>query len=107
VTGVRHPRQAIEVATFRTFQVAIIDSTLPEMNGVELMRRLRRLLGNVQVVIQACESRTAPAARSKGAFACLVKPCQQSLLESTVKDAFEHSATELPVGVDRQVPVIT
>lgn len=107
VTGVAHPRRALEAASFRPFQVAIINFALPEMDGVELMHRLRPLLGDVQTVIQTHDPQAISDAEAAGAFACLVKPCKKSLLEATVKDAFEQSATEVPMCAERKVPVTT
>ena len=40
VVGVSHPRQALEAASFRQFQIALLDSSLPEMDGIELMHRV-------------------------------------------------------------------
>jgi DNA-binding response OmpR family regulator len=104
VTGVTHPRQALEAASFRPFQVAIINHTLPEIDGIELMRRLQRLLGDIQIVIQSYHPQAVSDAKAAGAFACLVKPCRMALLEATVEDAYERSTVELPVLAEQKVP---
>lgn len=107
VVGVQHPRQALAASSLRPFQVAIINYELPEMDGIELAHHLQRRLGNLQVILQSYDALAAPDAESAGVFACLVKPVRMSLLEATVKRAFEYAEIELQVGVERQIPVTT
>lgn len=105
VTGVHHPRHAIAAAALRPFQVAIINLAPPEMDGIELMHSLQRRLGNIPIVIQSYNPLALSDTDSAGAFACLVKPCMKSLLEATVKDAFDQSTAEVPMCAERKVPV--
>lgn len=51
VVSVDHPRQALLAASFQQFQVALLDASLPEMDGLELMHRLKRTQDSVQIVI--------------------------------------------------------
>lgn len=91
-----HPRRALVAASADEFQVAVIDASLPEMDGFELMKRLKRTHNELQVIILSgydfavCDI----AERGRGAalpFACLVKPCDLALLKATIEDAFDHS----------------
>jgi DNA-binding NtrC family response regulator len=100
VTGVSHPRQALEAASFRPFQVAVINQTLPEIDGFELVRRFRGLLGNLQVVMQSYDIRPTSDPSAAEVFAYVSKPCQKSLLEATVRNAFERTELELPAMID-------
>lgn len=94
VLGVAHPRQALQAASFRQFQVALLDASLPEMDGLELMQRLKRIQDAVQVVILSGYQYPEQRAKADGAFACLVKPCRMALLEATVENAFERVVDE-------------
>ena len=51
VTGAHHPSQALEAASLRQFQVALLDANLPEMDGLQLMQRLNLHQDGIQAVI--------------------------------------------------------
>ena len=96
VVSVQHPRQGLEAAIFQQFQVALLDGSLPEMDGLELMRRLKRTQDGVQVIfLSGCEY-PIWRAKAEGAFTWLVKPCKMALLEATIQHAFECPIDELP-----------
>ena len=96
VVSVQHPRQALEAASFRQFQVVLLDGSLPEMDGLELMQRLKRTQDGVQVIfLSGCEY-PIWRAKAEGAFTWLVKPCKMALLEATIQHAFECPIDELP-----------
>jgi DNA-binding response OmpR family regulator len=94
VTAAHHPRRALAAATFHTFQVAIVNHALPEIDGILLTRRLRALRQDVQVIILTSETEVVLKARAAGALACLIKPCKQAVLEATVEDLFESCMDE-------------
>jgi DNA-binding response OmpR family regulator len=104
VVSVHHPRQALEAASIRQFQVALLDAGLPEMDGIELMRHLKRSQKAVQVIILSGDQYPQRRAKAEGAFAYFLKPCRMALLEATVESAMERSAKESPV---RERPTIT
>lgn len=97
VVSVHHPRQALEAASFRQFQVALLEANLPEMDGIELMQRLRGTQDAVWVVLLSDDQYPESRAKADGAFACLVKPCELALLEATVEDALERAGDESPI----------
>ena len=95
VVSVQHPRQALEAASFQQFQVSPLDGGLPEMDGLELMHRLKRTEDGVQVVfLSGCEY-PIWRAKAEGAFTWLVKPCKMAPLEATIQHAFECPIDEL------------
>jgi DNA-binding NtrC family response regulator len=96
VVSVNHPRQALQAASFRQFQVALLDASLPDMDGLELMHRLKRIQDGVQVVILSGYEYSICRAKAEGAFNWLVKPCTLSLVEATVRHALECAMDELP-----------
>lgn len=51
VTPVCHPRQALEAASFRRFDVAVFPATLPEFDSLALVSKLKSLLGTVKFVL--------------------------------------------------------
>ena len=97
VVSVHHPRQALEAASFRQFQVALLDASLPEMGGVELLQCLKWTQHRLQFIILSRYPHPERWANAEGAFAWFVKPCNMALLEATVADAFEHAVDEMLV----------
>jgi len=87
VVVIGHPRQALEAASFRQFHAAIINYDLPDMDGIELTRRLRATQRSLQVILLA--DKPLPA---NMAFACLVKPYGLLSLAMMVRDACEEAA---------------
>ena len=96
-----HPRQALVAARGGRFQVAIVDASLPEIDGLELMKRLMRSQNDMQVIILsgydfAEYDSPEHGATADSAFACLVKPCDLRLLETKVEEAFNQFAEAAP-----------
>lgn len=77
VVAVCHPRQALEAATIHDFDVAIIDQSLPEIQGILLIPRLRGFVGGLKVVLLSGDpdDLTSEEAVEQGADAFLHKPC--------------------------------
>jgi DNA-binding NtrC family response regulator len=87
VVAVSHPRRALEVASRQQFQVALLDLSLPEIDGIELMQRLQRTQESLQVIILSGYDYPSSNAKADGAFAVLTKPCSLALLKATVTRA--------------------
>ena len=101
VVTANHPRDALVAISSGQFQVAILDASLPDIDGIELMKRLKRSQCGLQVIILsgydfAEYDSPEHLARADCAFACLVKPCPLALLEATITDAFDHAAQACP-----------
>ena len=93
VTALHHPRQALEAASVRDYEVAVLDRCLPEIDGVRLMEMLKRRIANLQVVLLfggggAQEKHDSDL--SRGASACLIKPCQLGKIEAAIEQALER-----------------
>jgi CheY-like chemotaxis protein len=82
VVAVHHPRQALEAASFIPFQVALLDASLPEIDGLDLMRRLKRMQHDIQGIVLAGGGYCVRRARSDGVLYCVSKLCQLPLLDS-------------------------
>jgi DNA-binding NtrC family response regulator len=87
VTSVCHPRQALEAATITEFRVAVVAQRLPELDGLQLARKLMRLVGDLRVVLLSNQPGEVLAAEAIdcGIFACLHKPHRLVELEGTIE----------------------
>jgi DNA-binding NtrC family response regulator len=90
VVVVDHPRRALEAASSQQFQVALLDLSLPDMDGIELMQRLQRIQDDLQVIILSGYDYPCSNAKADGAFAVLTKPCSLALLKATMTRALER-----------------
>jgi len=93
VVGVGHPRQALQAASLQQFHVALLDLSLPEMDGIQLMQRLMRNQEVLQVILLSGYEYPASEAKAAGAYACLTKPCNLTLLKARVIEAFKQTTT--------------
>jgi DNA-binding NtrC family response regulator len=103
VVTANHPRQALVAVGAGQFHAAIVDASLPEIDGLDLMKRLKRLQYNLPVIILSgydFSNHAAPEnwSSTDSAFACLMKPCDLGLLETTVTHAMYRRIDELPTG---------
>ena len=100
VVTVNHPRQALVAASGRQFHAALVDASLPEIDGFELMKRLKRIQNDLPVIIVSgydfLAYKTPESSNADSAFACLRKPCDLGLLEKTIEDAIDRAIDEVP-----------
>jgi len=94
VTAIGHPRQAMVAVSARQFDVALLDMSLPEIDGIELMARLQRMQAGLPVVILSGFKYPESQAKQLGAFACLVKVCPFELIKKTIERAMEVTQDE-------------
>ena len=97
VIGVGHPRQALQAASFRQFAVVVLDLSLPEIDGIELIGRLQRCQEAVHFIITSGFEYSRRHASAIGAFACLQKPFARAKLLAAVAKAYD-AAMMTPVG---------
>ncbi len=85
-----------EIPRFRP-DVVIMDIKMPEMDGIELLRRVKRADPSIEVVmITAYASlETVKLALTHGAFEYLIKPFSRSDLEDVVKRALQRRQADL------------
>lgn len=65
VTPVCHPRQALEAASFRRFDVVVLPARLPEFECGVFIEKLRHLLGLVKFVLLVPPGTPSPGNQSK------------------------------------------
>lgn len=96
--AVLRARQAIEVND--AFHAYIIDWRLPDMNGIEVTRQIRRLGDDTPIIILTAYdwSEIEVEAKAAGVTAFCSKPMFMSDLRESLLDALGHQKTEHPMG---------
>ena len=93
VTAAGHPRQALAAVSNNDFDVAVLDVTLPEMSGIDLMEQLK---GRGDMPFIMLSGHNDPAlhadAIGRGAYRFLLKPFSLSRLETFVREAIIDTA---------------
>ena len=90
VTEARTGRRALERAREQTPDVVVTDIAMPEMDGLELSRRLRAEHSTHDVPIIAVSGQAAPErARAAGADVVLDKPCEPDRLLHVIEDVLK------------------
>ena len=87
------PSEALKKAEQSHFDVAILDISMPEMDGVQLLDRLRQIAPEIQVIMLTGQGtlETAIRAMKLGAYDYLTKPCELAELELQAERAFEKA----------------
>ena len=91
-TSVWHPRQALEAATIRSFDVAILDAELPEMTGLQLANRLKALAFDLRVVLLSSQpdKPSVIEALSFGVDGLVQLPCHPREIEFAVNRVLDQ-----------------
>jgi two-component system, NtrC family, nitrogen regulation response regulator NtrX len=84
-------------------QLVMLDLAMPEMDGIEVLRRIRQVAPDLPVVMASGKGtiRAAVDALKLGAFDFLEKPVEQERLETVFAHALERSQLRRSVGVLR------
>jgi DNA-binding NtrC family response regulator len=87
------PSEALAMAEQKHFDVAILDIAMPEMDGVQLLERLRQIDPDTQPIMLTGQGtiETAIRAMKLGAYDYLTKPCELAELEVQVERAYEKA----------------
>lgn len=85
--------EALELIERRRFDVALVDMVMPGMNGLELLKRIRNLCPECEVVLLTGQGtiETAVEAMKNGAYDYLTKPFPLAELEILIQKAGERS----------------
>ena len=92
-------RQALETVRSSEVDLVLLDIRLPEMDGIEVLERIKTIDDQVEVVLVTAVKtvRTAVAAMKLGAFDYITKPFEEEDLLSVVRRALEKRALEREV----------
>jgi DNA-binding NtrC family response regulator len=92
-------RRALAILGSRQVDLVLLDIRLPEMDGIEVLERMKALDESVEVILVSAVRtvRTAVAAMKLGAFDYLTKPFEDDELLSLVRRALEKRSLEREV----------
>ncbi len=95
VTGVTSGAQALAVLDEESFNLAILDIAMPEIDGFEVLRRLRehpeRITMPVIMLTASGRDEDVRTAREMGANSFLTKPSSSHVIMQTVADLLAES----------------
>ncbi|HEV8643490.1 MAG TPA: sigma-54 dependent transcriptional regulator [Methylomirabilota bacterium] len=99
VLDVPDGRSALDVVRSRQVDLVLLDIRLPEMDGIEVLERIKAIDEAMEVVLVTAVKtvRTAVAAMKLGAFDYLTKPFEDDELLSVVRRALEKRSLEREV----------
>jgi len=86
-------KEAISLSKESDFQVAIIDLGLPDMNGIDLLKKIRHLKPDAEAIILTADTSLASGieAMKAGAYDYIVKPFEINHISAVVKNAAEKA----------------
>ena len=90
VTEAATGRRALERVAERRPDVVVTDIAMPEMDGLELSRRLRAGDATWDVPIIAVSGQASERAREAGADVVLEKPCEPDKLLHVIEDVLKE-----------------
>jgi diguanylate cyclase (GGDEF)-like protein/PAS domain S-box-containing protein len=89
------PHEALDLLAVHPVSVIISDQRMPEMNGVDLLRKVKKLHPNtVRIMLTgyADQKTTADAINEGALYKFILKPWEEEQLRTDVRDAFKHHA---------------
>ena len=92
VTTAHHPSLALAAAAHNEFDAAVIDVTLPEMNGLELIDKLKSMCDFPIIMLSGDDNpRLIDAALERGVYRFLAKPVSMRDVEVVIQESLRHS----------------
>ncbi len=85
--------RALESAAGDEFDIALVDLKMPGMDGIEVLRRLKAIRPQVQVIMITAYAtvETAVEAMKLGAFDYITKPFKGEALDAVIKGSIEET----------------
>ena len=108
VTESANGKTALRLIDHNNFDVALVDLNLTDMNGLEIMRYLRKNSPKTSVIILTAYASvdSAVEALRQGAQDYLLKPCQTSELLASVADGIAQQSAQLPAAPQNQPDIL-
>jgi len=94
VATVPNAARALSIISSEVFDVAVVDIKLPDLNGVDLLLKLKKIEPNLEVIMLTgyASVNTAIQSMKLGAYDYLTKPCKFSELSSVILKAYEKKS---------------
>ena len=94
VAEARHAGEALELLAREPWDVVLLDLSLPDRNGIEILRDIRRLRPALPVVVMSfhTEAEYSVAARAAGAAGYLSKGSSSGAIAAAIHDALATTA---------------
>ena len=91
VTTAARAGEALSIAEKESFDVAVLDIKLPDLNGVDLLLKLKQMEPTLELIMLTGFASVDTAIRSMklGAYDYLTKPCKFSELSAVILKAYE------------------
>ncbi|GEM_PF-683021 len=91
IEGVHGPLEALEKVKSSNFKVVICDIKMPEMNGVDLLKEIKKIDGIAQVIMITgyVTPSNIVSSLSRGANDCLFKPLDMDQLKQAVDNSLQ------------------
>ena len=89
VTAVFSGKTALEIVEEIDFDVVVLDVQMPEIDGIEILEKIRKCLPLTEVIMLTGQATVEIAIKGMklGAFDFLLKPADTDLLEEKIKEA--------------------
>jgi signal transduction histidine kinase len=102
-------RQGLEILRTNPVDVVVLDIRMPEMDGIEALRRIKEMKANAQVILLTgyASLETAQKAVRYGAFDYLIKPFNVENLRSIVAEAAQKKSLLEEQGRDTDFKKLT
>ena len=99
VIDVTDGHQALEVVRAAQIDVVLLDIRLPEMDGIEVLERIKQIEEQVEVILVTAVKtvKTAVGAMKLGAFDYVTKPFEEDELLATIRRALQKRSLEREV----------
>jgi CheY-like chemotaxis protein len=92
VTAVSNGREAVEEIKQKDYGLVIMDAIMPEMDGLEALRMIRRIEPKTPVIMITSSIEKAIASLAEGARAYLLKAIDPKRLKEAVDRWFKEKA---------------
>jgi DNA-binding NtrC family response regulator len=105
VKGATSGAEALEAAENQTFDVAVLDLKMPEMNGIEVLQRLKEIQPMMQVIMLTGHGSMDSALESgrHDAFRFLVKPYEVQGLVDAIEEGFAKKRRDQKAAFDEAI----
>jgi DNA-binding response OmpR family regulator len=102
VTAVGSGQEAIDAIKQHTFDVVVLDVKMPEMDGNEALREIKRIKPHLEIIMLTGHKtmQSAVDGLRGGVFDYLTKPCDIDVLASKIRDA--HLSEKRLAHVERR-----